>query len=554
MARMHPKILPAVIYDDRKRSSEVQVYEKLQSGLSDDFEVFYSRSWHAADNDGHERDGEADFIVAHPEHGLLFLEVKGGRIRRRDNDGQWLTTDRDGFDFRIKDPVAQARSSKHHFLKRLKSETRLGRRFFKVRHGVVLPGSARPSRDLGPDAPLRIFAFGDDMADLGSWTRRRMSEAEEGAVPFGMDGMFALQELLANRFELRSHIGESLSADSKTIERLTADQAWILDSLEDYRQLLIPGGAGTGKTVLAIEKAIRSAAAGRRTLLTCFNAPLAAWLKRCLSDKPEIVVASFHALCASFAKRTGIPVPASADPYDTALPEAFAAAVERDPSLSFDTIIVDEGQDFQDHWLTALRLSLCDLEESEFYVFLDSNQRLYERSPSTLDALPKSRFVLRRNLRNTKAIHRLMNRWYVGEPSHPAGPDGELVSFIECRHADQAAGKLNERIVRLLKSGQVLPGQVAVLSGRQVGTQDRRSFASIPSCGADELSPDRIAYDSIWRFKGLSRPCVFLIDIEETLTPALMYVATSRANLLLEIIGTPSALAAYQEISERLTK
>lgn len=546
MARMHPAVIPAAAHEDRRRSSELQVYQRLQTGLSDDYEVFYSRSWHAADADGRERDGEADFIVAHARLGLLFLEVKGGQVHRREQDGQWLSTDRDGFVHRIKDPVAQARSSKHHFLKRLQEARRLGRRFIAARHAVILPGSARPARDLGPDAPLRIFAFGDDMPELGRWVVQRMSEVEDNTDPFGADGMRALQELLADRFELRAHIGESLSADAKVIERLTADQAWILDSLEDHRQLLIPGGAGTGKTILALEKARRSAAAGKRTLLTCFNAPLAAWLKHCLRDVPEITVASFHALCAQWAKKAGIDLPRDPDPFATALPDALADAVARDPTLAFDTVIVDEGQDFQDNWLTALRLSLADMEESEFYVFLDSNQRLYDRPHLLLDAMPKSRFVLRRNLRNTRAIHQLMNRWYTGEPSQPAGPEGEPVSFLECRQADQAAGKLNERIVRLLKSGQVVPGQIAVLSGRKVAAGDRRTFGPAQTCAADELHPDQIAYDSIWRFKGLSRPCVFLVDIEEPLAPELKYVATSRANLLLEIVGTAAALAPFR--------
>lgn len=75
MARMHPAVIPAAAHEDRRRSSELQVYQRLQTGLSDDYEVFYSRSWHAADADGRERDGEADFIVAHARLGLLFLEI-----------------------------------------------------------------------------------------------------------------------------------------------------------------------------------------------------------------------------------------------------------------------------------------------------------------------------------------------------------------------------------------------------------------------------------------------------------------------------------------------
>lgn len=59
------------------------------------------------------------------------------------------------------------------------------------------------------------------------------------------------------------------------------------------------------------------------------------------------------------------------------LANALVEAVDRKLTLRFDTIIVDEGQDFRDSWLDALKLTLCDLEAGRLYVFYDDNQRLY---------------------------------------------------------------------------------------------------------------------------------------------------------------------------------
>jgi len=83
---MYPGTLPVQILEDPKRSSEVQVYERIREQVPDDFVCYYSRSWHHADSDGAEFDGEADFILAHPQHGLLFIEVKGGRDSGREED------------------------------------------------------------------------------------------------------------------------------------------------------------------------------------------------------------------------------------------------------------------------------------------------------------------------------------------------------------------------------------------------------------------------------------------------------------------------------------
>jgi len=79
LAEIFPKKLSDKIRKDRYRSSEITVYEALSNQLQKDFLVFYSSPWLGTNFDGSEKDGEADFIVAHPNLGLLVIEVKGGR-------------------------------------------------------------------------------------------------------------------------------------------------------------------------------------------------------------------------------------------------------------------------------------------------------------------------------------------------------------------------------------------------------------------------------------------------------------------------------------------
>lgn len=548
MARMHPRTLAPHILNDPKRSSEVRVYDRIRDQVPDDYVCYYSRSWHQADTDGAEYDGEADFILAHAQYGLLFIEVKGGRVSCREEDEQWLSTDRDGFRFKIKNPIAQARTSKHHFLKRLNDNRRLGRRFIRARHAAVLPGSAKPARALGPDAPLDIIAFGDDMDTLGKWLVDRIREGGDAREqPLGLDGMHALDELVTGHFELRAHIGTSLAEDAQVIERLTAEQAWLLDSLEDNREMAISGGAGSGKTVLAIEKAFRSSADGRRTLLTCFNAPLANYLKELCKDRQNLVVASFHSICRTIAEQSGTPLPLNSGPeyFETSLPEALVEAVTSSPELGFDTVIIDEGQDFRDSWLNALRLCLRDIN-GEFYVFYDDNQRLFAQDDTFIRALPQSSISLTRNLRNTRKIHSLMSRWYQGKSNRAAGPEGEAVGAIGVKRPDLAFARLNERVAHLVRSGQATPGQIAVLTGRASDVEAGLfRIAGAETCRADNIHPERIIFDTVRRFKGLSRPCVFVVGIEDIREPELVYVATSRANLLLEVAGTEQEIARF---------
>lgn len=250
-------------------------------------------------------------------------------------------------------------------------------------------------------------------------------------------------------------------------------------------------------------------------------------------------MASFHTLCGSIAKKAGVEIH-SADKkalYDEILPEALMEAISRNPDLGFDTIIIDEGQDFRDSWLNALRLSIKDPETGRFYVFYDDNQRLFSPENGFIGALPASSIALTRNLRNTKKIHTLMSKWYKGKGSVASGPEGEPVAHLPCRNDDLVMSRVEERVAQLINSGQATAGQIAVLSGSARHSKFAEKIAGKPTCSAEDMRPDHIVVDTVKRFKGLSKPCVFLIGIEDLNEPELLYVATSRANLLLEIVG-----------------
>src|SRR5437868_3130229 len=104
MARTFPRQLPNRVRQDPKRRAEVRLYEALQEQLGVGWRIFYSVAWlgrtHA---DGAPRDGEADFVMAHPAHGILVLEVKGGGIRFDGVLGRWSSTNDEGT-YEIKDP------------------------------------------------------------------------------------------------------------------------------------------------------------------------------------------------------------------------------------------------------------------------------------------------------------------------------------------------------------------------------------------------------------------------------------------------------------------
>lgn len=551
MAKMYPTRIPEHIIRDKSRSAEIRIYDLLSQQLSDKFVCYYSRPWHRFTPDGQEKDGEADFVIAHPEMGFLVLEIKGGRVTCREGDEQWLSKDRYGIEYRIKNPVDQARNSKYRLLELLKASKDWKSRFITIRHGVILPDNSRPNRALASDAPLELFAFGDDLNHLDDWVASRFCAVDGSAEqhPLGLDGMEALHRLLSTRFELRPHLARSLSDDMKHIERLTAEQSWILDALEENPQMTVSGAAGTGKTILALEKAMRAATSGKRTLFVCFNVALAFHLKEIAGAQENLIVASFHGLCGTMANIAGIEIEKtqSGDFYARILPEALISAIDKKPELLFDTIVIDEGQDFIDDWLDTLRLCLVDSNAGELYVFHDDNQRIFSSENTFLSALPKSSYRLNRNLRNTRAIHKTLTPWYDSRKVIAAGPDGEEVNWIVTRNQQQAYAKASSIVAELVKTKQLAPSDITVLTGlarERCTLFDKNSIGGCKIVRADESADENyIICDTVRRFKGLEAKCVIIVDIDNLLDDELIYVALSRGSLLLYLVGSEADLS-----------
>lgn len=556
MAIMHPFRVPDEVRRDPYREAEVAVFERLRDQLPGDYHCYYSRPWLGLTPTGEEKEGEADFVVAHPAKGFLVIEVKGGAVSRRGDTDEWTSKNRLGITNRIKDPVKQASVSKHALLAKLKEQPDWRARFVTARHGVVLPDCSRPRQSLGASMPLFLFAFAEDLNYLAEWVEARLgrtdSEADDPGRGLGPDGMRAMHRLLAADFELRPSLARALREDGREIERLTREQYELLGSLEDIPQMAVSGGAGTGKTLLALEKACRLGEAGQRVLLTCFNEALGAHLARLTSGFPSLTVASFHSLCARMAHQAGSRLPSGggSQTFATELPDALLTAVTQREDLRFDAVVVDEGQDFRDNWLTALRLCLRDPDGGTFYVFHDDNQKVYSHSGGWLLELPRSQYPLTRNLRNTKTIHLCAKPWYKGRATRSAGPDGMPVEWVEVKWREDVPARVRSALADLAGRQRIPPAQIAVLTAARTDGHPLCSGGTIGGlrCGPAGGDPDDgVVFDTVRRFKGLDRPVIMLCDVEELTEPELIYVALSRPSVLLMVFGTAPALARLRD-------
>lgn len=554
MATMYPTPLPEAVVKDDSREAERKVYDVLRTQLGPAYSVFYSVAWLAKSPGEDARDGEVDFVVVHPERGTLLLEVKGGTICRDGVGGKWTSIDRFGHTHQVHDPFDQVRRSKHALLGKLLEHPALHGSFIGLGHGVVFPDSANPHRPLGLDAPAEITLFADDLNRTGAridamfdyWgaeTRGRMHPA-----PRFVD---TLTEMLAPTFHLRQPLGPVLAGEDRALLRLTEEQFGVLDLLARERRVAVSGGAGTGKTVLALEKAKRLAAEGLKVLLTCFNKPLAEFLRGCSGQVERLTIANFHHFCWEMAREAGVPLPehgADEPPpefFDTTLPDALVTALERLPARRFDAIVVDEGQDFLESWWAPLELCLADRARGIFYLFHDDNQQVYRRAGSFPGGLVN--IPLHDNLRNTQRIHAMTTKFYRGEPLRAKGPEGREVEYV-CAETQAAVVHEVSRILhRLVREEGVLAGDVAVLYGSSSNGPLKRGdrIGSFWTTTDQVAEPQKVLLDSVRRFKGLERPVIVLTGIDRLPSDeenALLYVGLSRARVHLAVVAAAATL------------
>src|SRR5262249_11474538 len=110
LAHFCPEAIHQERRDDRRYRAEVRLYDALDHHLPQGWHVFYDVGWlNRLRPDRPLRDGQTDFVIAHPYYGALVIEVKGGGIRFDGPRQQWVSIDADGVEHDIKNPFQQAK-------------------------------------------------------------------------------------------------------------------------------------------------------------------------------------------------------------------------------------------------------------------------------------------------------------------------------------------------------------------------------------------------------------------------------------------------------------
>lgn len=541
MAHMYPKRL----LDDVSSSAERKLYELFRHKLSDEFTVFHSVAWLASADDGRAQDGEADFLIAHPELGVLVMEVKGGRIELDGPSEQWFSVDRYGNKHLLnRSPYAQAKDGCYRLLRKLRESRVTSAYSYTVGYAVCFPDVVVDD-DLRPDAPMTITIDQRRKFELEKTVRSIFDHwrPDLGGRSPTHSGIQALIELLAPRVELRSFLGLEFRDESEQIKQLTQEQFSVLDKLNRERRAVVYGCAGSGKTMLALEKARRLVNEGYAVLFTCYNARLADWLRTTPYAREGVVITHFHKLCSDLASRANVAIPAlNGDVvegneeyfFGSVLPEALIEATSK-LGPQYNALIVDEGQDFIDTWWIALEGLLANPSDDVFYIFCDDNQNIYS---GTAESYPfrEPHLTLSTNCRNTRSIHQAVVKYYKSPVQfRTGGPEGRPPETVSLTGTRDLIDALRKRLHALVLDEKVAPKDIVVLSPRSARTSVLKEGTNLGNLSLTWHSPTRtnqIQCSTIYSFKGLEKSVVLLVELDHlpySQRDALMYVALSRA-------------------------
>jgi len=546
MARMVP--FPMLPTDS---AAERRLYEGFLEQLADEYVVYHSVDWAIAGPRGPD-EGEADFVIAHPELGVLALEAKGGRLDYDPASRRWTTSGRSGTHALDEDPFEQAKGAMHSLVRILEGQPGWERWRPSYGFGVAFPDGTY-DRPAHPGAPVEVAIDRGDLSRLADRVPEVMGYWSREGRRFGGEGMDALAQALGFRVEIRVPLRLRFDEEDRKIVELTSDQAWVLAFVAHRRRAAVTGPAGSGKTMLAIALAKRLATAGHRTLLLCFNRRLAEHLRASVDGVPRIDASHFHRLCAELAKEAGLEVPEVAgagpgDPlFEHRLPEALAEAASR-LGPRYDAIVVDEAQDFREWWWPALLSLHVDPDEGLLYVFADDNQNLYGGTRDTLPIAPEHHVgPIAHNLRNSKQIGEFVSVFYEGaEEPIARGPDGDPVQILGYEDDEELAHLLAVVLRNLVEQEHVPLEDIVVLTPSGTGKSRLRALGSVDGFRLSEtVEPNTVLATSIHAFKGLERPVVILAELGDKHLEDLdryLYVGGSRArNHLIVLAAEPVA-------------
>ena len=565
MARLFPQ-LSACRFDS---NGERRLAERLQGKLEDDYLVWCNvpvgpRALHP------------DFIVLHPQRGMLVLEVKDWRtqtVHAMDRHAAQLHV---ATGLRtVPNPQFQARGHVLEVKELLERDPALqhppgsphaGKLAMPWGWGVVL---TRVTRRQFNEAGWHEVLDADRVICSDEMTEAVDAEAFQKRMWDMFTHVFPCRLTVPQIDRVRFHLYPELRISGTPgqfglfedgsdvlpdlIKVMDMQQEQLARSLGDGHRV-IHGVAGSGKTMILAYRSLHLArAAHKPVLVLCYNRSLAARLRQLVEARggsDKVAVRSFHAWCHEMVTTYHLPRADPSLPVAGRMQHMVGTTIDavdkgQVPRAQDAAILIDEGHDFEPEWF-RLVVQMIDPRSNSLLVLYDDAQSIYRHdrqqrrfSFSSVGIQARGRTtILRLNYRNTAEVLAVARSFAIdlltereaaedGVPQvHPetAGRHGAFPELIRCDSSLQEWEVILARIGAELDDGRAL-AEMAVIYRYAWQARDaehvlRRAGIAYTSGtsreGRDALfSGDAVKIVSMHSSKGLEFPVVFIPCIGE---------------------------------------
>jgi len=563
---------------ERCNLHEFAVAERL-ANLRGNWLIAWGYYW--LDYKGTHREG--DFLIVGPDGHIAALEVKK-RIRHDSHRGSW--------DHEADSPVTQVLDQRSGVLAMLTSIAQKRQIALPLIVPMLIGCENHPEDPRPAGLPPENILLGVDR--IHAWCRhwqRAMARSRPCRNPAAIHAL--VLELFGENCEPRANRRFMKATDRLLLDRVTARYE-VLDLLAANRQLLFQGGAGTGKSWLALEQARRWACEGLDVLLLSYNKAFGLQMAvrarqpPMLQNPDRITPSTWEQLARKLAEEAGHPLPNPQDAdalsrfFEETLPQAMLEAVcSQSIQPRYDALVVDEAQDHNTsdpgglNWWEIYRALLRQPEHGEprVAVFYDPAQRPAFRDlyggrfdvAQLLETFPNAvRVSLRESRRYTQAIalylqelrsaatQALIEGIQVDDSILGTPPTIESVS--DPQHLLE---RVEEQILTWFNEG-LQPTDLLLLarrnpldSKRGVLRETAARYAGCELIAADQVAIDSthaqtLACTSFNKSKGLDARAVILLDTApfDQLSPDdqhAFWMAASRARQRLAVFVYPGA-------------
>ena len=494
------------------------------------------------------RDRELDFLVIHPELGLVIVEVKGHGVEPRGE--HWVRIHADGTEQRLEETPGEQMARQQYLLLRFLKQADLG--FVpQITRVLALPSlQVKAGQGLGPDLPacriltrekLRnpFLALREAVSGGRPWEHWRLLE-QAAAYRIRPQVFQGLLDALTPMLLPSPSLGELMQAEGAVQDR---DAQLILDHLaHNFSQgrYHVSGSPGSGKSLLGRKVARLWASEGRKVLVVAFNKALTYATQNALDDlitSRQAVVGTYHDLAVNLLEEAQA-LPAfttSATFFNEALPEAMRRSLG-DIRQRWDALIVDEAQDLEPAWVEQLLGLLRDPAGDPVLVLEDPGQSLFREGRHQVGQPWRLELSLRQNpaIRRAAILALPTCGWT------PPGPEEGQAEAVVTRASSPASWKADlADVLETFRKDGLEPGQVLILAPHRASTLAIRDGEVLGPWAVNTVADwwdgekaGQVRFGTVQGFKGLEADAVIYLapGYPHKDGPRLRYTALSRAR------------------------